>query len=34
MPELSEKWGYPAVLALMVLVSLVIFIWFKKKKWL
>jgi magnesium transporter len=34
MPELSEKWGYPAVLALMVIVSLVIFIWFRKKKWL
>ncbi|WP_158638359.1 CorA family divalent cation transporter [Panacibacter ginsenosidivorans] len=34
MPELREKWGYPGVLALMVLVSLVIFIWFRKKKWL
>lgn len=34
MPELNEKWGYPAVLALMVFVSVVIFIWFKKKKWL
>jgi len=34
MPELSEKWGYPAVLALMVIVSLIIFIWFRKKKWL
>jgi magnesium transporter len=34
MPELSARWGYPAVLALMVLVTAVIYAWFKRKKWL
>ena len=34
MPELSAKWGYPAVLALMVLVTALIYAWFKRKKWL
>ena len=34
MPELGKKWGYPAVLLLMVLITLVIYFWFKKKKWL
>jgi magnesium transporter len=34
MPELSKKWGYPAVLILMVLITIVIYSWFKKKKWL
>lgn len=34
MPELSKKWGYPASLALMVIVAVVIYIWFKRKKWL
>ncbi len=34
MPELKEKWGYPAVLVVMAVVSAVIYIWFKKKKWL
>jgi magnesium transporter len=34
MPELSEKWGYPGVLALMVVVSIGVYIWFKRKKWL
>lgn len=34
MPELSKKWGYPAVLIVMLLVTVVIYIWFKRKKWL
>ena len=34
MPELKEKWGYPGVLVLMALISVVIFWWFKRKKWL
>lgn len=34
MPELNQKWGYPGVLILMAFVSIVIYIWFKRKKWL
>jgi magnesium transporter len=34
MPELGKKWGYPAVLLLMALVALIIYQWFKRKKWL
>ena len=34
MPELTKKWGYPAVLLLMVIVTVVIYQWFKRKKWL
>ena len=34
MPELRQKWGYPGVLLLMVLVALFIYVYFKKKKWL
>ncbi|MEJ7914140.1 MAG: CorA family divalent cation transporter [Chitinophagaceae bacterium] len=34
MPELRQQWGYPGVLLLMVIVSLIIFTWFKKKGWL
>lgn len=34
MPELGQKWAYPAVLLLMVLVTVIIFLWFRKKKWL
>ena len=34
MPELGKKWGYPAVLVLMVLITIFIYGWFKKKKWL
>jgi magnesium transporter len=34
MPELREKWGYPAVWILMVAVTVVIYQWFKRKKWL
>ncbi len=34
MPELDKKWGYPAVLIFMALVTVVIYFWFKKKRWL
>ncbi len=34
MPELRERWGYPAVLAVMALIVLIIYTWFKRKKWL
>lgn len=34
MPELREKWGYPGVMILMVIVTCFIYIWFKRKKWL
>ena len=34
MPELAQKWGYPASLALMAVVTFIIYQWFKRKKWL
>jgi magnesium transporter len=34
MPELEQKWGYPAVMILMALITLGIFIWFKRRKWM
>ena len=34
MPELEQKWGYPASYGLMAVVILIIFLWFKRKKWL
>ncbi len=34
MPELEEKWGYPSALLAMGIVSVVIFVWFRRKKWL
>ncbi len=34
MPELDNKWGYPLAIALMVLSSLFILYYFKKRKWL
>jgi len=34
MPELRERWGYPAVLAGMGLVTLVIYLWFRRRGWL
>ena len=34
MPELRERWGYPAALGLMTIVSLVIFVWFRRRGWL
>lgn len=34
MPELNEKWGYPGALILMVLVTIFVYQWFKRKRWL
>ncbi len=34
MPELDKKWGYPGAILLMVLSSLFILYYFKKRKWL
>lgn len=34
MPELNKKWGYPGAILLMILSSLFILYYFKKKKWL
>lgn len=34
MPELKWLWGYPASLGLMLLVMVVIYMWFKRKKWM
>jgi magnesium transporter len=34
MPELRQSWGYPAVLAVMLLVSGAIWAWFRKRGWL
>jgi magnesium transporter len=34
MPELRERWGYPAVLVGMGLVTLSIYLWFRRRGWL
>ena len=34
MPELAWRWGYPAVLGIMLAVAVAMLIYFKKKKWL
>jgi magnesium transporter len=34
MPELKMQWGYPTVLFIMVLVTVGIYAWFRRKKWL
>ena len=34
MPELNYVWGYPLTLISMVVVCCVIFLWFRRKKWL
>jgi magnesium transporter len=34
MPELQSPWGYPAVLGAMLLVTLVIYRWFRSRGWL
>jgi magnesium transporter len=34
MPELKQKWGYPAVMLLMAIITVIIYQWFKRKKWL
>jgi magnesium transporter len=33
MPELESAWGYPIVLASMVAITVLIYWWFKRKKW-
>lgn len=34
MPELSMKWAYPSVWALMISLAIIMMIWFRKKRWL
>lgn len=34
MPELKYPWAYPAFLGLMVVVALIIYLWFRHKKWM
>ena len=34
MPELRQRWGYPAVLGLMAGVTLAIYLWFRRRGWL
>ncbi len=34
MPELKQTWGYPAAMALMAIVTMLVYVWFKKKKWM
>jgi magnesium transporter len=34
MPELTMRYGYPAIMFLMGAITALIFIWFKRKKWL
>ncbi|MGM5631534.1 CorA family divalent cation transporter [Apibacter raozihei] len=34
MPELGQKWGYPIIMLSMLLITLLIYFWLKKKKWL
>ncbi len=34
MPELHEHWGYPGVMLLMLAISMLIFIWFRRRGWL
>ncbi len=34
MPELSWRWGYPAVWVVMVIITLVIYTWFRRRGWL
>ncbi|MEO7137388.1 MAG: CorA family divalent cation transporter [Gemmatimonadales bacterium] len=34
MPELRQRWGYPAIMVGMGLVTLVIYLWFRRRGWL
>lgn len=34
MPELHYRWSYPAVLIIIVIITAVIYFWFKRKRWL
>jgi magnesium transporter len=33
MPELNWKYGYPSVIVFMILISIFLYVWFKKKGW-
>ncbi len=34
MPELRQKWGYPSVMIFMAIITVCIYLWFKRKGWL
>jgi magnesium transporter len=34
MPELNEYWGYPAVLGMMLLITIGVWVWFKRRGWM
>lgn len=34
MPELKARWGYPAILGVMALVTVAIYLWFRRRGWL
>lgn len=34
MPELDYKWGYPIIIFIMFIITLIIYYWLKRKKWL
>ncbi|GBE18273.1 magnesium transport protein CorA [archaeon BMS3Abin16] len=34
MPELGMRWGYPAVLIVMALISVTMLVYFRRKRWL
>ena len=34
MPELRQRWGYPGVMGAMGLVTLIIYLWFRRRGWL
>lgn len=34
MPELEHPWGYPGVLLLMLIITVAVYFWFRKKRWL
>ncbi|MDO4781971.1 MAG: CorA family divalent cation transporter [Capnocytophaga felis] len=34
MPELQYKWAYPIVWGIMILISILMVLYFKRKKWL
>jgi magnesium transporter len=34
MPELTQKWGYAIIWIVMVSISVIVYLWFRRKKWL
>ncbi|TWP28655.1 magnesium transporter CorA [Apibacter muscae] len=34
MPELQSRWGYPIIMIVMVVITILIYFWLKRKKWL